>query len=140
MNEVDKAYQRFADRIETATLSDTSKRILNELKKLGRADVESLIAELRKGYFDDYHKKLKGDEMTDVTHKWNLFNGIPVCNKHGSMLSYGKHGSITIYRCEQVWGTHIEVWVHKNGEAISVKPHIYVTSEEGKKIINSLVI
>lgn len=56
MNEIDKAYQRFADGIETLTLSDASKRILNELKKLGRADVESLIAELRKGYFDDFHK------------------------------------------------------------------------------------
>lgn len=57
MNEIDNAYQRFIDRIETTDLSESSKRIIAELKKLNNPELESLIAEAEQGHFDDYHKR-----------------------------------------------------------------------------------
>ena len=60
------------------------------------------------------------------------------CPEHGAMLSYGKHGDITIYRCEQVWGTHLETWLHSNGKFVEVKPHTYLKSKEGIKIKQQL--
>ena len=56
------------------------------------------------------------------------------CSEHGAMLNYGTHGDITIYRCEQVWGTHKEIWIHKNGNKIEVKPHTYLKSKDGENI------
>jgi len=60
------------------------------------------------------------------------------CEEHGAMLSYGKHGEITIYRCEQVWGTCREIWLHNNENKIEVKPHTYLKSKEGELIKNNL--
>lgn len=60
------------------------------------------------------------------------------CSEHGAMLSYGKHGEITIYRCEQVWGTHKEIWLHENGNAVEVEPHTYLKSDLGMKIRDGL--
>ena len=62
------------------------------------------------------------------------------CNEHGSMLCYGQHGDIILYRCEQVWGTHKEIWVHKNGNKIEVEPHTYLKSIKGKKIRSKLKV
>ena len=56
MNDVDEAYKRFVDGIETTELSDNSKRIIIDLKKMNRPELESLIAEVEQGHFDDYHK------------------------------------------------------------------------------------
>jgi len=60
------------------------------------------------------------------------------CSEHGSMLCYGQHGDIRIYRCEQVWGTHKEIWVHNNGNKIEVEPHSILKSIKGKVIKNML--
>jgi len=54
--EIDEAYQRFADKIETTELSENSKRIIADLKKMNRPELESLIVEAEQGYFDDYHR------------------------------------------------------------------------------------
>jgi len=56
MNEIDEAYQRFADKIETTELSTNSKRIIADLKKLNKPELESLITEVEQGYFDDFHR------------------------------------------------------------------------------------
>jgi len=56
MNEIDEAYQRFVDRIETTELSTNSKRIIADLKKLNKSELESLIVEAEQGYFDDFHR------------------------------------------------------------------------------------
>jgi len=56
MNEIDKAYQRFADKIETTELSTNSKGIIADLKKLNKPELESLIVEAEQGHFDDYHR------------------------------------------------------------------------------------
>lgn len=55
MTEIDEAYKRFADEIETTELSDNSKRIIADLKKMNRPELESLIVEAEQGHFDDYH-------------------------------------------------------------------------------------
>ena len=60
------------------------------------------------------------------------------CKEHGAMLSYGKHGEITVYRCEQVWGTCKEIWLHDNGNKIEVEPHTYLLSKNGVLIRNNL--
>jgi len=56
MSEIDKAYQRMLDKMETVELSDSTKRIIMELQKLNRPNLFVLIEELRRGKFDDYHK------------------------------------------------------------------------------------
>jgi len=56
MNEIDKAYQRFADKIKTTEHTEKSKKIIADLKEMKRPELESLIAEMGQGYFDDYHK------------------------------------------------------------------------------------
>lgn len=71
---------------------------------------------------------------------WDITNQRPECHQHGAMLSYGSHGDITVYRCERVDGTHIEVWVHKNGKYIEVEPHTYLKSKEGQQIRNKLKV
>ena len=53
VSEIDKAYQRMLDNIETKELSDFSKKIILELNKL---ETTELINELEQGKFDDYHK------------------------------------------------------------------------------------
>lgn len=60
------------------------------------------------------------------------------CYEHGEMLCYGQHGSIRIYRCERVYGTHREVWVHDNGSMKEVKPHLYIKSKRGQEVIRLL--
>ena len=56
MNEIDKAFERFVDKIEITKLSEDSKRIIVDLKKLNNPELEPLIAELEQGYFYDYHR------------------------------------------------------------------------------------
>lgn len=56
MSEIDKAYQRMLDKMETVELSDSTKRIIIELQKSNRPNLFVLIEELRQGKFDDYHK------------------------------------------------------------------------------------
>lgn len=56
VSEIDKAYQRMLDKMETIELSDFSKTIIAELKKLNRTDINELIGELEQCKFDDYHK------------------------------------------------------------------------------------
>jgi len=43
-------------KIETITIGKGSQRILIKLKSFNRDDLEELISEIEKGYFDDYHK------------------------------------------------------------------------------------
>ena len=47
-------------------------------------------------------------------------------------------GNITIWRCEQTWGTHREIWQHKNDNIIEVKSHTYLQSKEGKRLKSKL--
>ena len=63
----------------------------------------------------------------------------PKCPEHGTMLCYGQHGEIRIYRCQQVWGTHKEIWVSNNGKFIEVTPHLYLKSEDGIEIREELL-
>ena len=56
MNEIDKVYQRFADKIETTDISENSKKIIVDLKKMNQPEVEALITEIELGHFDDFHK------------------------------------------------------------------------------------
>lgn len=65
------------------------------------------------------------------------FTGLK-CPVHGDLLSYGKHGDIKIYRCEQDFGTCCELWLHDNGRCVSVTPHTHLTGEEGKEIRNTM--
>ena len=62
----------------------------------------------------------------------------PECSEHGTMLCYGQHGVIRLYRCELIEGTHKETWIHNNGKSIDVKPHTFLKSKEGQEIIKRL--
>ena len=64
-----------------------------------------------------------------------LHDGI-YCSAHGKMLCYGRHGQIKIYRCEQIYGTCLELWKHDNGRIVQVTPHIEIKGEEGQHILN----
>jgi hypothetical protein len=52
MNEVNMNISK----IETTEISENSKRIIVDLKKMNRPELESLITEAEQGHFDDYHK------------------------------------------------------------------------------------